>query len=1208
MFFDPWFKRLYDKGLDEGAKRALDAGKVPVFTGAWGAARAYLAAALLAKWRRPALLIAGDEAGALALTEELRFFLQGFPSLGDPHRTEALQVKYPTVLDPGLDPLVYFPAFETGAVDSVNREQGRSLERLLILRRLARGEPLVLVTTLEALAQAAPAPDALLGAELNLRTGRDYRLEELAAALVRLGYRREAAVEEPGHFAIRGGLLDLAAPDRDHPLRCEFFGDTLERMRAFDPATQRSIEGATVDSVDVLPFQEVLVDEVLKAEGLKRVLAAPGLKKDARLRWHDQLRDQVQYGGMDWLLAFFFPGVSLFDYLDCWKARPLVFVDQPQALKDRLAEMHEAHAAVAARRHESGLLYPEAQAALLDGDAVARRLKGMDTVGFSLLPHTLQGWRESAVLPLAFKNLDLTAGDLGSLEREMAVWLGRGWQTLLACHSHGELTRLKGALAERGFDGPEVSGSAAGSGAGEGASPLDALQDRPGYTLGHLDRGFAAPELGLVLVSDQDALRREAVRSTVYRHRFKGLKNARKIESFAELKAGQHAVHVDHGIGLFQGVTRLTVDGFEKDFVCLEYADREKLYVPVDQVDKVQKYLGGDENPRLHKLGSATWESQRERVKKAVAEMAEELLKLYARRSVAEAPGTGPDTAWQKAFEESFPYEETEDQLKAIEEVKRDLEARKPLDRLLVGDVGFGKTEVALRAAFKVAASGQQAAVLAPTTILASQHFNTFSERLQGFPLRLGLLSRFRSPKEQRQVVEGLREGTIDIVIGTHRLLSRDVAFKRLGLLIIDEEQRFGVAQKERLKALRTQVGVLAMSATPVPRTLHFSLSGMRDMSLIESPPLNRLPVRTFVIEEDPGILREAMLAELKRGGQIFYVHHRVKDIEKVAGRLRALVPEAHIAVAHGQMPKEDLERVMLEFLGRAHDVLVATTIIESGLDIPNVNTIIVDHAEDFGLSQLYQLRGRVGRSQRQAYCYLFYPRHRALPEVAEKRLAAIEEFTDLGAGFKVAMRDLEIRGVGNILGPQQHGNVAAVGFDLYCHLLNEAVARLKGEDVEQDRTPTLNLDLDAFLPQTYIPDERQKLDWYKRLAAVEGHDALAELEAELVDRYGEAPRPVRSLLEVVAVRVWARELGLKEVTQKGGQIVLRFFEDRQPGPEFAGAMMKAWGERVRFLPGPPPGLSLNVAAGQGPTALKSLLPTLGRYATLSSRELTRPG
>lgn len=1200
MFFDPWFQKLYDKRLDEKAATALQGGRLPVFGGAWGAGRALVAASLLARWRRPALLVAQDEASALELAEELRFFLQGFASLSDPSRTEHLQVKYPTVLDPGLDPLVYLPAWEAGAADSVNREQGRSVERLLILRRLANGEPLLVVTTLEALAQAAPAPEALLGAELSLQVGRDYPMEELAASLVRLGYRRESAVSEPGHFAIRGGLLDLAAPDQDHPVRCEFFGDTLEQLRYFDPATQRSVEGAAkLSGLKVMPFHELLLDEDLRQAGLKRVLQAGGLKKEARSRWHEQLSSQVQFGGWDWLLGFFFPGVSLLDHLACLKQPPLVFIDQPHALADRLALLKERFTEMAERRHQAGLLFPSADQALLDRDTLLQRLRAMDCVGFSLLNQSPEGWRPVEAISLPFKHLDLSAGDLGSLERELSVWLSRDWQALLTAHSEGERERLRTALAERGLDGPVLSADGAALGFEPG---------RPAFTLGHVDQGFACPDLGLALVSDQDVIKREAVKASVYRHRFKGLKNARKIESFAELKAGQHAVHVDHGIALFQGVMRLNVDGFEKDFVCLEYADREKLYVPVDQVDKVQKYLGGDEHPRLHKLGSATWESQRERVKKAVAEMAEELLKLYARRELADRKGLGPDGPWQERFEGSFPYDETEDQQRSIEDIKRDLEGRKPMDRLLCGDVGFGKTEVALRAAFKVAAAGQQVAVLAPTTILASQHFQTFSARLQGFPLRLGLLSRFRTPKEQRQVIEGLANGQVDIVIGTHRLLSKDVQFRDLGLLVVDEEQRFGVAQKEKLKALRASVHVLTLSATPVPRTLHFSLSGMRDMSLIETAPLNRLPVRTFVMEEDNGILREAILAELKRGGQIFFVHHRVKDIEKAAARLRELVPEAHVAVGHGQMPKEELEDVMLQFLGRTHDVLVATTIIESGLDIPNVNTIIVDHAEDFGLSQLYQLRGRVGRSQRQAYCYLFYPKHRALPELAEKRLAAIEEFTELGSGFKVAMRDLEIRGVGNILGPQQHGNVAAVGFDLYCHLLNDAVARLKGEEVEQDRTPTLNLDLDAYIPQTYIPDERQKLDWYKRLAAVESHADLNDLESELKDRYGEPPRPLQSLLEVVAVRVWARDLGLSEVTQKGGQIVLRFFEDRLPGGNFTQSMMSTWGHKVRFLPGPPPGVAFQVPPGQGQTALKSLLPSLSRYATLAGRESTQMG
>jgi transcription-repair coupling factor (superfamily II helicase) len=1190
MLFQPWFQKFAEKGWPDKALLALSQRKMPFFHGVWGASRAYVAASLLAQWRRPAVLLAPDEASALAWSEELRFFLQGFPSLSDPGREEQFPVKYPMELDPATDPLVYFPSWEVNALEGVNREHGRSVERLLILRRLAKGEPLLLVTTVEALCQAQVSPEALLGSSLALEPGKDYNMEELAGVLVRLGYRREAQVDEPGQFAIRGHLLDVAVPDQDEPVRAEFFGDQLENLRRFDPATQKST--GQMERLEVMPFHEVLLDEELRAAGLARVAANKTLKKEARARWQEQLKDQPQFVGMDWLLGVFFPGSSLFDYLACLKEPPLFFIDQPQMLKEKLQELREEHASVAEKRAANGLLYAPAEAALLDPDALFAHLRKQPLIGLSLLKHSIEGLPPAESYPLTFKSLELSAGDLGNLQRELVVWLGRGWQCLLAAHTHGELTRLKGELEQRHLRGKEV-GSIAG--------PLQDLDaEDVGFTLGHIDKGFAAPELGLVLISDQEALRRENLRSpTVYRHRFKGLKGARKIESFAELKQGQYAVHVDHGIGAYQGIVRLNVDGFDKDFVCLEYADKEKLYVPVDQVDKVQKYLGGEEHPRLHKLGGATWEAQREKVKKAVAEMAEQLLKLYARRQVAAQAGTGPDLAWQRSFEESFPYQETEDQLKAIEDIKRDLEGTKPMDRLLCGDVGFGKTEVALRAALKVAASGSQVAVLAPTTILASQHFATFEQRLQGFPLRIGLLSRFRTSKEQKVVIEGLRDGTIDLVIGTHRLLSRDVVFKKLGMLVIDEEQRFGVAQKEKLKALRASISVLAMSATPVPRTLHFSLAGLRDMSLIETAPLNRLPVRTYVMEEDNAVMRDAILAELKRGGQVFFVHHRVKDIEKVAERLRALVPEAHVAVAHGQMPKDELEQVMQQFLGRAHDVLIATTIIESGLDIPNVNTIIINHAEDFGLSQLYQLRGRVGRSQRQAYCYLFYPKHRALPEIAEKRLAAIEEFTELGAGFKVAMRDLEIRGVGNILGPQQHGNVAAVGFDMYCHLLNEAVARLRGEELPQDRTPQLHLDLDAYLPANYIADERQKLDWYKRLANVTKHEELQALEEELKDRYGDPPAAVQSLLEVVSIRVWARELGLSEVTLKGNQVILRFYEDRMPGQDFVKSMMAQWGPRVRFLPGPPPGAIFEALPGQGRQTLKGLLPRLKRYAII---------
>jgi transcription-repair coupling factor (superfamily II helicase) len=1182
----------------EATEQRLAQGKNAWLSGVWGPARAFVAASLLVRLRKPMVLVCVDEAAALDVAEELRFFLQGFPSLSRPDQVTDFHVKYPTVLDPGSDPLVYFPALEYAAVDSVNREHGIHIERMLLLKRLALGEPLVLVTSLPALLQRQVAPEALVGASLSLKKEGNYPLDELASRLVSLGYRREAAVEEPGQFSVRGGIVDIATPNADHPVRLEFNGDQLESLRAFDSGSQRSFEAQ--ESLEIMPFNELILDSATREAGLKRVLEAP-LKKEARDRAHRQLKDQSSLGGQNWLLPFFYPETTLFDYFDCLPSKPVLVLDQPQQWKDACQQLSQDAQDIGLRRSEQGLLFPSADQLLMSWTQLSKHLRDYPALGCSLLAHSMPEFKDFEARPLTFKSLNLSPGDAQLFFNELIVWMSQGLKVLVACHSPGELSRVRDMLDEKGLPSLELK---------EGQGPDHLSDGELGLTLAKLDKGFLSLEAGFVLVSDQEIFRRLQIKAPrVYRHRYQGLKGARKIESFSELKEGDCAVHVRHGIALFRGIVRLNIEGFDKDFVCLEYADHEKLYVPVDQVNLVQKYLGGDDHPRLHKLGGGAWEAAQARVKRNVAELAQELLKIYASRQLATAPGMGGDNKWQQEFEESFPFDETEDQLKAIEDIKRDLQSKKPMDRLLCGDVGFGKTEVALRAAFTAVMAGYQAAVLVPTTILAQQHYSTFASRLADFPVRLGLLSRFRSVKEQKQVVEGLKNGSVDLVIGTHRLLSNDIAFKKLGLIVVDEEQRFGVAHKERLKRFRHQVGVLTMSATPVPRTLHFSLAGLRDMSMIETPPLDRLPVRTYVLEDNSDIMREAILNELKRQGQVFFVHNRVKDIEKVAARLRALVPEASVAVGHGQMAKNDLEKVMVEFLGRAHDILVATTIIESGLDIPNVNTILINHAEDFGLSQLYQLRGRVGRSERQAYAYLFYPKARSLPEVAEKRLAAIEEFTDLGAGFKVAMRDLEIRGVGNILGPQQHGHVSAVGFDLYCHLLNKAIAKLKGEELQEDRSPTLHLDMDAYLPENYISDPRQKMEWYKRLAAVEDRAELAEMELELKDRYGACPRAVQSLLEAVDIRIWALELGLCEVTQRSSQLVLRYFEDQLPGASFIPEMTLRFKGKIKFLQGPPPGFSMTVSGGQGAQLLRSLLPQLKHYVKIPrSKELAQKG
>jgi transcription-repair coupling factor (superfamily II helicase) len=679
-------------------------------------------------------------------------------------------------------------------------------------------------------------------------------------------------------------------------------------------------------------------------------------------------------------------------------------------------------------------------------------------------------------------------------------------------------------------------------------------------TAGSLGGGFEFPGGRLVVITESDIYgQRRRVR--------KEWKRSDRLAPFVDIKVGDYVVHVNHGIGRYLGVMPLTIDGIQKEYLLLKYAGEDKLYVPVDQVGLIQKYLGSEgEPPRLSRLGGTEWARAKGKVKDAVREMAGELLALYAARETMIGHAFGKDTVWQNQFEEVFPYEETPDQLRAIEEIKHDMEQSRPMDRLLCGDVGYGKTEVALRAAFKAVNDGKQVAMLAPTTILAQQHYATFLERMAAYPVKVEVLSRFRTPKEQRQVLQGLVRGTVDVVIGTHRLLQDDVRFKDLGLLIIDEEQRFGVAHKEQMKILRKGVDVLTLSATPIPRTLHMSLVGIRDTSILETPPENRYPVQTFVLEEDPVLIREAIRREMSRDGQVFFVYNRVADLDRVAAWVRGLVPEARIVMAHGQMKEEELEQAMLDFMNREFDVLVCTTIIENGLDLPNVNTLIVKESGMMGLAQLYQLRGRVGRSSRLAHAYFTFRKDRILGEAAEKRLSAIREFTELGSGFKIAMRDLEIRGAGNILGAEQHGHIAAVGFDLYSRLLEDAVREAKGEKAPRVVETTIELPVEAYIPGTYISDTNQKVEIYKRLAGLISSADLSELEDELLDRFGDMPGPARNLLAVAKVRILAGSMKIKTISLLPGQFRLLFSTGHTLTGEALVAAGRRYQNRIKFV------------------------------------------
>ncbi|HHW13975.1 MAG TPA: transcription-repair coupling factor, partial [Firmicutes bacterium] len=798
---------------------------------------------------------------------------------------------------------------------------------------------------------------------------------------------------------------------------------------------------------------------------------------------------------------------------------------------------------------------------------------GRPAIFLSTLGTRAPGLRPAQSLSFSARTPELFHGQVERLAVELKRWRGEGFPVLLAVNSAERAKHLQSALLDHGVEVGLLS---------PGAPALT-----PGSVLAAalpLSSGgeFLSPRL--VYLSELELYGRPP------RRRLRPVEEGVRIASFTELKVGDYVVHATHGIGQYLGIETLEVTGIHRDYLVLRYAGEDRLYVPTDQVNLVQKYLGVEGvAPKLYKLGGGEWNRVKARVKESVRELADSLLKLYAAREAQPGHAFGPDTVWQQELEESFPYEETPDQLRAIQEVKADMERPRPMDRLVCGDVGYGKTEVAVRAAFKAVMDGRQVAVLVPTTILAQQHYTTFTERFGRFPVKVAVLSRFQSPKEQEEVIKQVREGTVDVVIGTHRLLSSDVRFHQLGLVVVDEEQRFGVRQKERLKELRKNVDVLTLTATPIPRTMHMALAGVRDMSVIETPPEGRYPIRTYVVEYSDRTVREAILRELGREGQVYYVYNHVRSIDREAVRLAQLVPEARIAVAHGQMPEGRLEEIMLDFLNGEYDVLLCSTIIESGLDIPNVNTLIVYDADRFGLAQLYQLRGRVGRSNRVAYAYFTYRREKILTEEAEKRLAAIREFTELGSGFKIAMRDLEIRGAGNLLGPEQHGFVAAVGFELYCRLLEDAVRELKGQKGPELPEPTLDLPVDAYLPDGYIPDGRQKVEIYKKILAVTGEEEARELTDELIDRFGEPPEPVVALLRVAKLKAAARRVQVQSVGVAGGVAVVKLLPGIRPANERLAALMRQHRGRLAVTMGQVVQLKLQLPGKEDAVVLEAL-------------------
>ncbi len=983
-----------------------------------------------------------------------------------------------------------------------------------------------MVSSRRAAARATISPADLAAGTLELEPGRGPDPQSVAARLVELGYSREPLVEEPGQFSLRGGILDVFPAAADEPARAEWLGDTIDTLRVFDPANQRSV--MALARLVVRPGKELLIGPARGAEAvtsIRGLLDLSTLRPDVSDDWEDDLT-RLEAGAS-------FPGIEFYSaYIE--SDLPSLFDHLPKGCVVLDFEPRRQLADARSIADETSML----SAAEAEGGELPR--------GFRLPAVEVGRLAPGADAPV----IEVSAGesdgalDLGWIEAEPMVGRAGAFGSLatLAASEMVVVATEQGDRMQSLLDAEEVRLTPA-----EVDLDVD-LQVDPG--LKHADADVAAgcslPAAAFHLVTDAELYGRVRRPS---RRRGAARTTAADItrEFTLEFAPGELVVHIDHGVARFGGMRLIDSDGTHREYLELEYAEGDKLFVPVENLDRIQKYLGGDEKPTLHRLGTGDWSRARSRAKKVVEDVAEDLLRIYSQREARPGIAFTPDTAWQEELESSFPYEETPDQLAALAEIKADMESDRPMDRLLCGDVGFGKTELALRAAFKAAMSGKQAALLAPTTVLAQQHFHVFRERLAKFPVSVEMLSRFVDDETQERTVEGLKAGSVDIVIGTHRLLQKDVRFKRLGLLIVDEEHRFGVMQKERLKKLRTQLDVLSLSATPIPRTLHMAVGGIRDMSVIQTPPEERQPIKTFVTADLDELVKEVIGRELERGGQVFYVHNRVRTIQKAAERVRRLVPKARVIVGHGQMEENELAKVMVEFEAAKFDVLVCTTIIESGLDIPNVNTIVVERSDRFGLAQLYQLRGRVGRSGRRAYAYFLYDPRRSLTEGADKRLDVISGLHELGQGFKIALRDLEIRGAGNLLGTEQHGAIAAVGFEMYLQMLQSAVQKLRSgseDDVIGDVLSTaemnLELPLDHFIPRSYIRDEKLRLGAYRQLAAAEDEPELDAVLRSLIDRYGPGPDQLDNLVYSLRVKLRGRRMALRGVTAEGHDIVVR--------------------------------------------------------------------
>ncbi|WP_136607562.1 transcription-repair coupling factor [Paenibacillus dokdonensis] len=1081
--------------------------KEQLVSGLSGSARQMMLAALFEEVQRPMIIVTHNMFSAQKIAEDLQ---------------EALTP----------DRVLLYPANELVAAESAVSSPETLAQRIDVLMRCAQGFSGIVVAPFSGVRRFLPTPEVMGGARIRIEDGGTLSVDGFMSQMIEMGYERVERVEGKGEMSLRGGIIDFYPMTSSLAYRVELFDEEVDSIRTFDPADQRSID--KVKEVIITPCKEIIADQhrlVQAAEAAGHLLEEQLGKmadRQAKLRLTEEmnremelLRERVYFPEIYKYISLLYPErKTLYDYMP---KDTVLILDEPARLLETARQLERDESEWNLHLLQNGKTLPQLHLSVENETVLYHR--PFQTIFMSIFLRQVPHTQPQNILNFISRGMQDFHGQMNVLKSEMDRWHKTGVRVIMLASGEERLDRMRRVLQDYNIDEPVM------------------LQ-------GNLQTGFEMPSIHLAVITEGEMF---SQKQRKIRKLGKNMDNAERIKSYTELKVGDYVVHQNHGIGKYMGIGTLEINGIHKDYMHILYAGGDKLSVPIEQIDLIQKYVGSeDKEPKVYKLGGNEWNKVKSKVRSSVQDIADDLIKLYAERQSTTGYGFEKDTAEQREFEEMFPYDETRDQLRAIEEIKNDMEQNRPMDRLLCGDVGYGKTEVAIRAAFKSAMEGKQVAVLVPTTILAQQHYETFRERFSGYPINTQVLSRFRSRKEQNETTKGIRQGTVDIVIGTHRLLSQDLIFKDLGLLIVDEEQRFGVTHKEKLKKLKTNVDVLTLTATPIPRTLHMSMLGVRDLSVIETPPENRFPVQTYVVEYSQTLVREAIERELARGGQVYYLYNRVQGIQEMASQITALVPDARVGVGHGQMSESELEKTILDFLDGEYDVLVSTSIIETGVDIPNVNTLIVHDADKMGLSQLYQLRGRVGRSNRIAYAYFTYQRDKVLTEVAEKRLQSIKEFTELGSGFKIAMRDLSIRGAGNLLGAEQHGFIASVGFDLYSQMLAEEIKKRKvtmlGEKEEPSKAwnTVIDIGIDAYLPADYIYDSIQKIEIYKKVAVVGNFAEERELEDELLDRFGELPEAVVNLLAVARLKVYGKMYGIDTITKRGDDLVLKFYEGQE--------------------------------------------------------------